>query len=71
MSFRNYIKSQEISGLRPGHFLWDAKNDPKFPEGRSWEEVEDHLAGWGPKPEVVDYARGIWAEYQESLKPRG
>lgn len=68
--FRTWLRRRREGEGETAAFIRAARSDPRFPDARRFEEVENYVrprAGWEAE-EVVDAARRVWQEFDGSSR---
>jgi hypothetical protein len=63
MSFRTYVKIQQVGGLHLSHFLRGAQVDPDFPDAHTWEQLRSYLSSTATELSLKE-AHAAWSDYQ-------
>jgi hypothetical protein len=65
MTFKAWLMERRVTDTPRGDFILDMRTDARFPEGRSWDEIRQHLLLRGACPEAVKVARRLWREFDK------
>ena len=59
-TFRQYLSDWPMTDTPKSDFVWDAGNDRRLPESRSWAELEAHMISRGTDREGIKAAKAVW-----------
>jgi hypothetical protein len=66
MTFKAWLMEKRITDNARGDFIVDARRDACLPDGRSWDEIKQHLFLRGAGPEAIKVARRLWCEFDKA-----
>lgn len=68
LSFRDYMLGRRVTDTPAGDFVSDAKSDSRFPDAKTWREIESYLFSKQACWEAVQAGKQVWRGYQARLR---
>lgn len=70
-TFSQYLSDLPMIDTAKGDFVWDAGNDRRLAESKSWAELEAHMFSRGADRPRIKAAKAVWRGFtnQRSCKP--
>jgi hypothetical protein len=70
LSFRDYVLTHSPEDSPAGDFIMDSKHpSQKFPDVKSWGELENWLYAQSACSEAIESARVVWKRYLRAKNP--
>jgi hypothetical protein len=64
LSFRDFVRSRDITRNARGDFIDDARVDANFPDPNTLEELEAYLSSCRACEAAREAGRNLWREYE-------
>lgn len=67
-TFRDYVRGRRKTDTPAGDFVADLKSDSKFPDAKSWNDVENYLRSHGACEAAVNAGKSVWRGYRAAVR---
>ena len=68
MTMMAFLNTHESDDPLESDFINDAKSDSRFPDAKSWDELESYLHRRGACYQAVEAGEQLWKKYEASMK---
>ncbi|KQZ95333.1 hypothetical protein ASD64_18810 [Mesorhizobium sp. Root157] len=67
MTFKEYLANRQATKSPRGAFIDQARCDTRFPNVKTWREVEAYLLNQGAEFELISAGRNGWIAYRRAV----